>query len=197
MTFNITCFSSDPNTYGLSRVAQAVCDEPTLRLQNLQLVVNCIKHFYMVAQKQLVITSLPEVAEIAHDPAGGMYGITLLLIDQLHYYSTSYSCLSSISPSYLLFFLLYLPYLSPLSLSLSFLSLSLSLSLSLLMSVSVSPSSLSSPDKSLDELEKLIVLLLGCTIHSDNNTQLIAHITKKMGQEHQHALVFYIQKVNP
>ena len=62
---------SDPSTYGLSRVAQAVCDEPTLRLQNLQLVVNCIKHFYMVSQKQLVITSLPEVSEIAHDPAGG------------------------------------------------------------------------------------------------------------------------------
>lgn len=55
----------------MSRVAQAVCDEPSLRLQNLQLVVNCVKHFYMLSQKQLVITSLPEVTEIAHEPAGG------------------------------------------------------------------------------------------------------------------------------
>ena len=50
-------------------------------------------------------------------------------------------------------------------------------------------------DKSLDELEKFIILLLGCAIQSDHKVQLIEQM-KNMGVEQQQALIFYIQKVS-
>ena len=49
-------------------------------------------------------------------------------------------------------------------------------------------------DKSLEELEKLIILLLGCAVHSENNAQLIANM-KNMQNEQQQDLIDYIKMV--
>ena len=46
----------------------------------------------------------------------------------------------------------------------------------------------------MDELEKFIILLLGCAIQSDHKVQLIEQM-KNMEVEQQQALIFYIQKV--
>ena len=42
-------------------------------LKNLQLVVNFIGHFYFASQKQLVLSPLPEVTVIAHEPTSGKW----------------------------------------------------------------------------------------------------------------------------
>ena len=47
-------------------------------------------------------------------------------------------------------------------------------------------------DKSLEELEKLITLLLGCAVQCENKTTLIQ---KMMAMEKQQGLVPYIQQV--
>jgi flagellar biosynthesis/type III secretory pathway chaperone len=49
-------------------------------------------------------------------------------------------------------------------------------------------------EKSLDELERFMILLLGCAIQSDNKEQLIEQM-KNMQVERQQALIFYIQKI--
>ena len=67
------CTCSDPSTYGMSRVQRSVCGNPTMRMQNLQLAVNCLKHFYLTTQQQLILVPLPDVTLIAHEPDGGEF----------------------------------------------------------------------------------------------------------------------------
>ena len=64
---------SDPSTYGMSRVQRSVCGNHAMRLQNLQLAVNCLKHFYLTTQQQLILVPLPDVTLIAHEPDGGEF----------------------------------------------------------------------------------------------------------------------------
>ena len=54
--------------------------------------------------------------------------------------------------------------------------------------------SLFDADQSLDELEKLMVLLLGCVVQCDSKGPLIEKM-KGMQVGHQHALVSHIQQV--
>ena len=55
-------------------------------------------------------------------------------------------------------------------------------------------SSSSSPDSSLDELEKLLVLLLGCVVQCEGRGPLIERMTT-MGIMQQQALVVYIKEM--
>lgn len=73
--------SSDPNTYGMTRVNRTVGGDVSLRLHNLQLAVNCVVHFYLTTQQQLILSSLPDISCIAHDPFSGLsiYSSFLLL----------------------------------------------------------------------------------------------------------------------
>ena len=64
---------SDSNTYGMTRVNRTVNNDISLRLHNLQLAVNCVVHFYLTSQQQLVLTSLPDISCIAHEPTSGKY----------------------------------------------------------------------------------------------------------------------------
>ena len=50
-----------------------------------------------------------------------------------------------------------------------------------------------SPDKALEELEKMMVLLLGCAVQCENKAALIQ---KMMAMEQQRGLVPYIQQVS-
>ncbi|XP_019849313.1 PREDICTED: girdin-like [Amphimedon queenslandica] len=103
----------------MTRVNRSVGGDISLRLQNLQLVVNSILHFYLNSQQQLVLAPLPDVDTIAHKPES---------------------------------------------------------------------------EKSLDELERLIILLLGCAIQCDHKTNLVEQM-KNMEVEQQQGLIFYIQKI--
>ena len=67
----LVLFYSDPNTYGLTRVKRNVNGDVSSRLQNLQLAVNSMTHFYITAQQQLVLAALPEISSIAHEPTSG------------------------------------------------------------------------------------------------------------------------------
>ena len=62
---------SDPNTYSMMKVNRSVSREPALRMQNLQLLIRNIKHFYLTQLQQLVITGLPNITHIAHSPETG------------------------------------------------------------------------------------------------------------------------------
>ena len=70
--FFVSSSFSDPNTYGMTRVNRSVGGDTSLRLQNLQLVVNSILHFYLSSQQQLVLAPLPDIDTIAHKPESGM-----------------------------------------------------------------------------------------------------------------------------
>ncbi len=61
----------DSTAYTMSKVNRSVSRDPALRLQNLQLLVNRIKHFYLTRLQQLVITTLPNITVISHTPEGG------------------------------------------------------------------------------------------------------------------------------
>ena len=63
--------SSDPNAYSMSKVNLSVGHDPALRMQNLQLLVVRIKHFYLTYLQQLVISTLPNVSAICHSPDSG------------------------------------------------------------------------------------------------------------------------------
>lgn len=82
---------SDPNTYGMTRVNRSVGGDISLRLQNLQLVVNSILHFYLTSQQQLVLAPLPDISAIAHSPDSGN--------QSLYQYSTFIICIQVSSPS--------------------------------------------------------------------------------------------------
>lgn len=70
---------SDPSNYNMSKVNRSVTNDPAARMQNLQLLVNRIKHFYLTALQQLIITSLPKIAVISMNPHDGMCTCTGLL----------------------------------------------------------------------------------------------------------------------
>ena len=55
----------------MTRVNRSVGGDISLRLQNLQLVVNSILHFYLTSQQQLVLAPLPDISAIAHSPDSG------------------------------------------------------------------------------------------------------------------------------
>ena len=63
--------SSDPNAYSMSKVNLSVGHDPSLRMQNLQLLVVRVKHFYLTYLQQLVISTLPNVSAICHSPDSG------------------------------------------------------------------------------------------------------------------------------
>ena len=42
-------------------------------MQNLQLLIRNIKHFYLTQLQQLVITGLPNITHIAHSPESGKW----------------------------------------------------------------------------------------------------------------------------
>lgn len=62
---------SDPSSYPMTKVNRSVSREPALRMQNLQLLIRNIKHFYLTQLQQLVITALPNITQIAHCPDTG------------------------------------------------------------------------------------------------------------------------------
>ena len=64
---------SDPSNYSMSKVNRSnVANDHAARLQNLQLLVTRIKHFYLTALQQLIITGLPRIAVISADPSDGV-----------------------------------------------------------------------------------------------------------------------------
>ena len=60
----------------MSKVNRSVSRDPALRIQNLQLLVQRIKHFYLTSLQQLVITPLPKISSIAYEPDSGKRGHT-------------------------------------------------------------------------------------------------------------------------
>ena len=52
----------------MSKVNRSVSNDPAARIQNLQLLVNRIKHFYLTDLQQLIITPLPKIGDISADP---------------------------------------------------------------------------------------------------------------------------------
>ena len=64
---------SDPSAYSMAKVNRSVSREPAVRMQNLQLLIRNIKHFYLTQLQQLVITGLPNITNIAHSPDSGEY----------------------------------------------------------------------------------------------------------------------------
>jgi hypothetical protein len=107
------------SNYNMSKVNRSVSNDPAARIQNLQLLVNRIKHFYLTDLQQLIITPLPKIGDISADP---------------HL------------------------------------------------------------DSSLDELEKLLVLLLGCVVQCEGRGPLIERMTT-MDFMQQQALVLYIKEM--
>ncbi|XP_065919238.1 girdin-like isoform X2 [Dysidea avara] len=109
----------DPETYTMSKVNRTIDDDLQLRLQNLQLLLQRILHFYENSLQFLVITPLPNVTVISQEPEG---------------------------------------------------------------------------DYSLDEMEKLMMLLLGCVVMCEGKGPLIEKM-KGMELTQQHALVAHIQQI--
>ena len=52
----------------MSKVNRSVSSDPAARTQNLQLLVNRIKHFYLTDLQQLIITPLPKIGDISANP---------------------------------------------------------------------------------------------------------------------------------
>lgn len=109
----------DSGAYSMAKVNRSVARDPGLRLQNLQLLITRIRHFYLTTLQQLIITSLPNISVISHSP-------------DLEY--------------------------------------------------------------SLEEMEKLLVLLLGCVVQCEGKVPLIERM-KTMDLTQQQALVVHIQTI--
>lgn len=62
---------SNPSNYNMSKVNRSVSNDPAARIQNLQLLVNRIKHFYLTDLQQLIITPLPKIGDICANPREG------------------------------------------------------------------------------------------------------------------------------
>ena len=65
-------FFRDPNAYSMSKVNRSVTLDLALCLQNFQLLVQRIKHFYLTSVQQLVICNLPNISSICYDPESGV-----------------------------------------------------------------------------------------------------------------------------
>jgi len=55
----------------MNKVNRSVGRDLALRMQNLQLLVMRIKHFYLTYLQQLVISTLPNISVICHSPESG------------------------------------------------------------------------------------------------------------------------------
>jgi len=112
-------YTVDPNAYSMNKVNRSVGRDLALRMQNLQLLVMRIKHFYLTYLQQLVISTLPNISVICHTPES---------------------------------------------------------------------------DYSLDELDRLLVLLLGCVVQCEGKVPLIERM-KSMDLAQQQTLVSHIQQM--
>ena len=74
----------------MAKVNRSVARDPGLRLQNLQLLVTRIKHFYLTTLQQLIITSLPNISVISHSPDLGELQESLSLLDSYRGISLSW-----------------------------------------------------------------------------------------------------------
>ena len=143
----------------MSRVNHRVGEDVQLRLQNLHLAANYVHHFYYTVLKQLIITALPDVVVIAHSPSSGElpwlpWRCRIRLIYQQHDRRQLgvvlvQTCCGLFDVASLIC------YQSQEIQKLFYYSLSLS------------------PDKALEELEKMMVLLLGCAVQCENKAALI------------------------
>ena len=74
----------------MSKVNRSVARDPALRMQNLQLLVSRIKHFYLTSLQQLVITSLPNISVICHTPESGQCVYVVCLFVYVHVFVCVY-----------------------------------------------------------------------------------------------------------
>lgn len=75
--------SRDPNAYSMSKVNRSVQMDIALSLQNLQLLIQRIKHFYLTSVQQLVISNLPNISSICYDPEGGTVNVLYFFVPLL------------------------------------------------------------------------------------------------------------------
>ena len=68
LSLSLSLFLSLSLSLSLALLLHAV---PSLRMQNLQLLIRNVKHFYLTQLQQLVITGLPNITHIAHCPETG------------------------------------------------------------------------------------------------------------------------------
>ena len=68
--------SRDPTNCSMTKVNRSVAHDQGLRMQNLQLLVERIRSFYLNNMQQLVIGSLPNIVSICNSPESGMAPIS-------------------------------------------------------------------------------------------------------------------------